>query len=91
MTELEQQVAEIWSEVLSEPAAAIPAGTTFLDAGGDSLQATQLRGRLRERFGVELPLSDLFESLSVTAIAARIEQSRNRGGDDDTEIEEGAL
>ena len=90
MTDLEKQVAEIWSEVLNEPAGTISAGANFLDAGGDSLQATQLRGRLRERFGVELPLSELFESLTVTAIAERIEASRNRGGDG-TEIEEGAL
>lgn len=95
MTDLEKQVAELWMEVLNVPAGTIAADSSFLDLGGDSLAATEMRGRLRERYAVELPLSELFESATVAHVAALIEQSRtgsgNRGATEDTEIEEGEL
>ncbi len=41
----------------------------FLDAGGDSVTATQLILRAREEFGVEIPLLAFFSSSTVRAQA----------------------
>lgn len=45
---------------------------SFLETGGDSILATQALFRLRERYGVELPLRHIFEAGTVAALAEKI-------------------
>ncbi|MEH1851361.1 MAG: beta-ketoacyl synthase N-terminal-like domain-containing protein [Nostoc sp.] len=71
--ELEKQITEIWQEVLGVGELGIY--DNFYELGGDSLIATQLISRLRERFPVELPLRDLLlEAMIPVKQAEMIEQ-----------------
>lgn len=56
---VEQQVAAVWSFVLSAPD--IGLDDDFFQLGGHSLLALQIVGRLRAEHGVEVPLRALFE------------------------------
>ena len=76
-TPSEQIVAGVFAEVLAvEP---VGARGHFFELGGHSLLATQATSRLRSSFGVELPLRVLFESPTVEALAAVLDQEMRAG------------
>src|SRR6185436_6767790 len=58
LTPTEELIAGIWADLLGVER--IGAGDDFFALGGHSLLAAQLTARLREPFGVELPLRDVF-------------------------------
>ncbi|MGE8337400.1 amino acid adenylation domain-containing protein, partial [Pseudomonas laurylsulfatiphila] len=70
VTELEQQIAGIWREVLG----LTPVGLRddFFALGGHSLLATQIISRTRQACDVELPLRALFEHSELGAFAEQV-------------------
>jgi amino acid adenylation domain-containing protein len=66
----ERRLADIWQKVLGVPRVGVL--DNFFDLGGHSLLATQVVARLRDAFGVELPLRTLFEAPTVAALAQHI-------------------
>jgi 2-polyprenyl-3-methyl-5-hydroxy-6-metoxy-1,4-benzoquinol methylase/acyl carrier protein len=69
-TPAEEQLAKIWGEVLKLKQ--IGANDDFFQLGGHSLLATQVISRVREHFGLELPLRYLFEFPTVSGLAVAI-------------------
>jgi 3-oxoacyl-[acyl-carrier-protein] synthase II len=47
-------------------------GRSYFAAGGDSLTAVHLIGRLRDDFGVDVPVELLFEEITLAELAGRI-------------------
>lgn len=71
-TPVEELVANSWQQVLG--VAQVGAYDNFFALGGHSLLATQVVSRVRDAFGIELPLRTIFEAPTVAALAERIGQ-----------------
>ncbi|NMO13600.1 amino acid adenylation domain-containing protein [Pyxidicoccus fallax] len=70
-TPTEVRLAELWGQLLGVQR--VGASDSFFDLGGHSLLATQAVSRVRQAFGVELPLRALFESPTVEGVARLID------------------
>jgi amino acid adenylation domain-containing protein len=71
-TDSERQVAEIWQLLLKN--ANVGVTENFFDLGGHSLLVVRLQARLRQQFGWEPPLIDLFQYPTVASIARLIDR-----------------
>ena len=70
-TETEKALAAIWSELLYVENIGI--NDDFFDLGGQSLVAIKAVSRIRDVFGVDLPLRNLFERPTVGGLAEVID------------------
>ena len=70
-TPVEELLAGIWSELLGVGQAGVD--DDFFELGGHSLLAMRLMSRIREAFGIDLPVRVVFELPMVASLAARIE------------------
>jgi amino acid adenylation domain-containing protein len=66
----EQVLWEIWRDVFGR--AAFGVHESFFELGGTSLLMTQVASRIGQRFGVELPLAELFDHTSIAALARHV-------------------
>jgi amino acid adenylation domain-containing protein len=71
----EETLAAIWSEMLGVVHPGID--DNFFDLGGDSLAASRLIVRVRERLGYELGVRDVFLAPTPAALAERIHQGQS--------------
>ena len=81
-TNLERKLAGIWAEVLNLEQMGV--NDPFLELGGDSLRATQVINRIRDKFHVEIPITVLFEAPTVAEMSAIIAQHLTPEGDPDS-------
>lgn len=75
MSETELKLAQIWAELLEKPT--VRQNDNFFDLGGHSLVAVLLLMRIRETFGVELSIDDVYSAnLTLADLASRIEAAQ---------------
>ncbi|MGC0154189.1 amino acid adenylation domain-containing protein [Chromobacterium vaccinii] len=68
--EIETAIAELWQELFDIDQ--VGRHDDFFALGGHSLLATRVASRLGKRFGIRLPMTTLFDSPALRALAARI-------------------
>jgi acyl carrier protein len=64
----EAKLVEIWQEILG--IGHIGIHDNFFTLGGHSLLATQVISRLRDEFGIEVPLQQIFETPTIADLAS---------------------
>ncbi len=69
-SDLETELAQIWSEVLGIERIGIR--DNFFELGGHSLLAVRTISRMRQQLDAEMPLSTFFEAPTVAEMAAKI-------------------
>jgi dihydroaeruginoic acid synthetase len=79
---MEEEVAGIWKKLLNVNS--LGRSRDFFKSGGDSLLATRFLAEVKERFGVELSLKELFVTPALFQVAALLdsklsELERDRG------------
>lgn len=92
----EVELVRIWSEVLSLPAERIGIHHNFFALGGHSLLVVQAMNRIRDCFGVEISIGELFDRQTIASLASLVEQEQLLHADADElsrilgEVEAGA-
>jgi len=71
-TAIEERVAKILTILLEVPK--VGSSDNFFLLGGHSLLGTQVISRIRETFGIELPLRALFDNPTVSDLSSEIER-----------------
>jgi non-ribosomal peptide synthetase component F len=66
----QQRIVELWAELLGVEA---DLRTSFFGLGGNSIQAIRLISRMRDEFGVEVPVQSFFQRPTVADLAAEVE------------------
>lgn len=74
-TPVEQMLTKIFTEVLGLKRVGIH--DNFFELGGHSLLATQLISRVRDAFGVELPLRSVFEAPTIAELSKAVDSLKD--------------
>jgi len=76
-TAIEEVLASLWSAMLGREV--LDRESNFFELGGHSLLATQVMSRIRQIFGVEMPLRTFFEEPTLAQLGVRIDRARQQG------------
>jgi amino acid adenylation domain-containing protein len=74
--EVENKLAEIWSEVLTIDKSKISIATNFFEVGGQSLKATILLAKIHKELQVKVPMAEVFKRPTIKGLGAYIKESK---------------
>ncbi|TCP54488.1 amino acid adenylation domain-containing protein [Tumebacillus sp. BK434] len=77
-TDLEDLLAGIWREILALPKVGVQ--SNFFELGGQSLNAMQMIGRVRETFQIEVPVTKLFSVTTIAGLAELLTEYEQKPG-----------
>jgi acyl carrier protein len=77
-TEVQTRLAALWADVLRVSRVGIR--ESFFALGGHSMLAVRMLNRLRDSFGVEIPLRTVFRAQTVEELSAHVEAALLVGG-----------
>ncbi|WP_125564743.1 non-ribosomal peptide synthetase [Pseudoalteromonas rubra] len=86
-TATEQQLVELWSSLLKLTPDQISVDSSFFKLGGHSLLSVRLVAAIKQAFGVEFSISELFEHASIASQAQQVEHKQAQGGSTAQRIE----
>ncbi|MBL0385660.1 amino acid adenylation domain-containing protein [Tumebacillus sp. ITR2] len=72
---LEQQISDIWQDVLGLSAVGID--DNFFEVGGHSLSIVQIEVRIKEDLGLSVPTMDLFRFPTIRSLANHLRTTQN--------------
>jgi acyl carrier protein len=75
--EIEYVIARVWQEALGLPAVGMD--QNFFDLGAHSLTVAEVHAKLQEALAREIPLLDLFQFTTVSALAGHLAGTDSRG------------
>lgn len=74
LSDLEQQIKNLWFEVLPNRPSSISKSDSFFDLGGHSILGTRMIFELRKKLNVEIPLGVIFKNPTVEQFAKEVEK-----------------
>ncbi|NQZ12592.1 MAG: AMP-binding protein, partial [Algicola sp.] len=74
-TTTEVKLSQIWAELLKLDADTLSNNANFFESGGHSLLSVRLVGEVLSQMGVELAIRDVFDHVTLSALAAKIDNS----------------
>lgn len=78
--EIQVRLEVLWSMILGMDSADIPIDRSFFDLGGHSLLAVVMLTRVREIFGIDIPIGTFFAFPTIESLADEIRSSRTSAG-----------
>ncbi|MCP5053644.1 MAG: amino acid adenylation domain-containing protein, partial [bacterium] len=72
-TTIQEQLIDIWSEILGHPPESIGVHDNFFDVGGNSLSIIRVVSRIKDILGREVPFTVMFNHPTIHAMAAHLE------------------
>ncbi|MCP4155089.1 MAG: AMP-binding protein, partial [bacterium] len=72
--EIEEKMAEIWTDILTIPREEIGIDSDFFQLGGHSLRATIMVSKIHKEFNVKLPLAEVFRKSSIRTLSDTIKE-----------------
>ena len=68
--EIEEKLAVVWQSILG--VSPVGVNNNFFDLGGDSIKAIQVRSALKDKFGLEMEVKDLFVNNTIRKLSANV-------------------
>ena len=87
--DIQRTLAGMWEGLLGVSQVGVE--DSFFDLGGHSLIAVRLFAQINKTYGVQFPISVLFEAPTIAKLAAQIAERMGYAGDDAAPAPEGAL